>query len=104
MNNKDVFTLTWCNIDIEVAYVANDSEAFKRINGYAMSHIEVRSVFPKDAPLPITETGYRSIFIIELELAEYGGAKALVLSMLEEGAKSSSWRLPEDACAQFSLF
>lgn len=87
MNNKDVFTLTWCNIDIEVVYVANDSESFKRIHGYAMSHVEITSVFPKGAPLPITETGYRSIFMTEPELALYGGAKELVLSMLEEGGK-----------------
>jgi len=36
-------------------------------------HIEVESVRPKRAPLPITETGYRSHFMPALDLINAGG-------------------------------
>jgi hypothetical protein len=37
------------------------------------SHVEVHVVRPKRAPIPITETGYRSQFIATLDLINEGG-------------------------------
>ena len=71
MENKDVFNITWQGINIEIvccepAYM----KCHRKIYNCAMFHIEVRSVSPEISPLPITESGYRSIFITERELAK----------------------------------
>ena len=42
--------------------------------GLGRDHIEVESLHPRKAPLPITETGYRSHFMEGRELARAGGA------------------------------
>ena len=60
----------------------------REIYGYGMFHIEVRSVSPEKSPLPITETGYKSIFITESDLVSHGGALQYVTSYMEEEAKS----------------
>jgi hypothetical protein len=68
------------------------------------THIEVRSLCPENAPLPITETGYKSIFIAESELAGYGGSLKYVTSYIEQEAKSKKWRNCQESSRQFNLF
>ncbi len=104
MKDKDVFTMTWHGIDIEIVSIPNYAEVFRKIYGYMMSHIEVRSVFSQCAQLPITETGYRSIFITEPDLAERGGVKEYVLSLLDEGAKRKDWLIVAEESRQYQLF
>jgi len=53
-----------------------------------MYHIEVYSTLPEKAPLPITETGYLSIWLPESQLEKFGGALAYVTEFLEHKAKS----------------
>ncbi len=66
MENKDVFNITWQGIDIEIScYEPSYMKSHREIYGYGMLHIEVKS----SQPLPITETGYKSIFIAEPDLA-----------------------------------
>ena len=59
------------------------------------SHIEVHVVRPKRAPIPITETGYRSHFIDTLELISAGGAVTFVTAWLDRGAESKAWQKHE---------
>ncbi len=40
--------------------------------GEDIAHIQVRSIYPTDVPLPITETGYRSQFIAASAVAAGG--------------------------------
>ncbi|WP_114090128.1 hypothetical protein [Thalassospira profundimaris] len=96
--------IDWRGYRIEIAYCRSWSPSFEDIYGYAMSHIEVRTIEPERAPLPITETGYRSHFIHEPVVAEHGGAEAVVRLMLEDAAKSREWRELEESSKQFSLF
>ncbi len=89
-----IYKLIWQGIEIELwhtpRYAAN------------MDHIAVHS---KDcAPLPITETGYKSIFILPERLCEYGDPIELVKPWLDEEAKSQSWQLAQDQGRQMSLF
>jgi len=101
MENKDVFNITWQGIDIEIAcskpaYLSSH----RKIYGYEMLHIEVRSALP----LPITETGYKSIFISEPELAGKGGSLKYVTSFIDEEAKSEKWKNCQQSSRQFNLF
>jgi hypothetical protein len=55
--------------------------------GQGQDHIEVESLAPKKAPLPITETGYRSHFIGPLDLVNTGGPVTFVTAWLDREAK-----------------
>ncbi len=69
-----------------------------------MFHIEIRGVLPERSPLPITETGYKSIFIAESDLVSHGGALQYVTSYMEEEAKSPKWLELQAQANQYQLF
>jgi len=105
MENKDVFNITWQGINIEISCCEPSyMKSHRDIYGYVMLHIEVKSISPEKAPLPITETGYKSIFIAQPDLAGKGGALKYVTSYLDEKAKSKKWRNCQKNSRQFNLF
>lgn len=63
-------TIQWQGMAVSIRHVANWS-------GTGFDHIEVQTILPPRAPLPITETGYRSHFLHGEDLAGHGGAVAL---------------------------
>lgn len=67
-------------------------------------HIEVESVSPKKAPLPITETGYRSQFLKSLELINAGGPVPFIEAWIAQEAKGKAWTKTAHARAQGDLF
>ncbi len=67
-------------------------------------HIEVESIKPKKAPLPITETGYRSHFIAPLDLINAGGPVTFVTTWIEQEAKGKAWTKAATAKQQGDLF
>lgn len=101
MENRDVFNITWQGIEIEItcskpAYLSS----YRKIYGYEMLHIEVRSTLP----LSITETGYKSIFVTEPELAGRSGSLKYVTSFIDAEEKSKKWRNSLENSRQFNLF
>lgn len=67
-------------------------------------HIEIESIAPKKAPLPMTETGYRSHFLEKGIVEGAGGARAFVTAWLEAEAKTEAWQQVEQDSRQMSLF
>jgi len=67
-------------------------------------HIETESIKPKRAPLPITETGYRSHFMPSIDLINAGGPVTFVTAWIEREAKSKKWLAEATAKAQGDLF
>lgn len=67
-------------------------------------HVEVESIAPKKAPLPITETGYRSHFIPPLDLMNAGGPVTFVTAWIEQEAKGKAWNKATTAKQQGDLF
>jgi hypothetical protein len=67
-------------------------------------HIEVESIHPKKAPLPITETGYRSHFLPPLDLMNAGGPVTFVTAWIEQEARGKSWLKTAAVAAQGDLF
>jgi hypothetical protein len=67
-------------------------------------HIEVESIRPKKAPLPITETGYRSHFIAPLELINAGGPATFVRRWIEQEASGKAWTKAAKVRSQGDLF
>ncbi len=100
----DVHTLVWNGIQIEVRWCRSWSEAYERIYGYPLSHLEIQSIAPENAPLPMTGTGYRSHFTNLDEVEAQGGPVSFVRAWLAEAAKDPKWTAAEAERKQLSLF
>lgn len=90
-------TIRWQNMAIRIRHVSGWS-------GTEMDHVEIQTIEPESAPLPITDTGYRSHFMHGEDLAAHGGPIAFVLAWLEYEAKTEKWRKHVEASKQLSLF
>lgn len=64
-----VHRLIWQDYTIELRHVSNWHDC-------RIDHLEIKTVSPQGAALPITETGYKSHFVDESHLIERGGAVA----------------------------
>jgi len=90
----EVFEIVWRSIELEIHHKQNWAAGF--------DHIEV--INANHEPLPITKTGYRSLFISPERIAEYGTPVEYVQTWLEHEAKSESWKRLEMESRQLSLF
>ena len=68
------------------------------------SHIEIIVLTPKDAPIPITATGYRSHFLDQELLVEAGGPVTFFLDWIEREARTRQWAKAEFKWRQLELF
>lgn len=101
----ETYRLTWSGIEIEVRYephwlnIGPEEES-----DYDYAHIEVESLSPERAPLPFTDTGYRSHFTSPDFIARQGGPVAFVREWLDIEASTPEWRAKDAAARQGSLF
>lgn len=72
--------------------------------GMGQDHIEVQCLAPAKAPLPITETGYRSHFLAPLELINAGGPVTFVTAWLDREAMGKTWQKQQAVRSQGDLF
>lgn len=63
-------------------------------------HIELNA----SERLPVTETGYRSLFIAPSEIALWDNPEAFVVDWLNEAAKQPDWQTYRQESRQLSLF
>jgi hypothetical protein len=96
--------IIWRGITIEVRYCPDWSPSYREIYGYTLAHLEIESINPPLAPLPMTETGYRSHFSGAPLIDEEGGPVAFVRIWLDKAASTPEWKAKEAAARQFSLF
>lgn len=93
----------WQGISLSVSFEAN----WLNMDGdfpYRTAHLEIRSIRPEGAPLPVTETGYRSHFVQAEDVAELGGPEAYVRAWLDDARCDPKWKARQDAARQMSLF
>ena len=103
MNRRtELHRFEWNGILLEVSYAPQWLPP--GILGEDIAHLEVRSLYPTDAPLPITETGYRSHFIAASAIAAAGGPVAYVDVWLTVESDAPSWQAREQATRQLALF
>ena len=95
--------LTWQAYEIEVRY---DPDPFNLVSLHqeAMAHVEIRTLKPEKAPLPITETGYRSHFTPTGNIDEYDSVEDFVRAWLDHEAQSEEWKITQESARQLSLF
>lgn len=101
VRNIEIVSLIWEAITIEVRY---EPEWLGTIGEYRIAHLDITSLQPERAPLPITETGYRSRFLPREEVDAEGGPEAYVRGWLEAAAKEPEWRNYVATTQQLSLF
>lgn len=97
----EIVSLTWEAITIEVRY---EAEWLRSAGDYKIAHLEVSAVAPERAPLPFTETGYRSRFLHRETVEAMGGPGAYVLAWLEEAAQAPEWQAQALERRQLTLF
>ena len=93
--NKSIpttYEIIWDEIQVSVLHTPNYIHTY--------DHIEIRA----EEKLPITGTGYRSIFILPEEIEENGGVVELITHLLNEEAQSSEWKGYLETSRQGSLF
>ena len=96
-NHSNINQITWRGITIEVTYFPNKWNS--------IAHIEVRSIHPERAPIPITETGYKSHFLpIGILEENQITAAEMILQWIEKEAESTAWKNLEQSTKQLSLF
>lgn len=91
-------TLDWRGVLIEISYEP------RYLGDDIYAHLALRSIQPDRAPLPMTDTGYKSHFIQQANVEELGGPTAYVLAWLEDAAKRKGWAEVEAAARQYTLF
>lgn len=82
-------TIVWRGVRIEITFTP---DAFSMAD-----HIELRA--EGRAPLPVSETGYRSHFMTKSTVADHGGAVDFVIAWLDHEAARTGWH-----GAQLTLF
>lgn len=93
-NGALVIQTEWRGIALEIKHVTGSYPG--------SDHIEVMSA--GQVPLPVTETGYRSLFIDPKPVTHAGGAEAFVLALLDCEATSAAWKRHLAKDRQLSLF
>ncbi|MBS3961219.1 MAG: hypothetical protein KGZ61_05210 [Sandarakinorhabdus sp.] len=93
----------WNGVKISISY---EPRWLSLADDYGLdtAHLEIEAIAPERAPLPITETGYRSHFTTAHAVAAMGGPVALVRTWLDEEAASPAWQREVAAARQLTLF
>ena len=96
------FQIKWRGIEIRIRWEEN----WLNLSSpkYDVAHLDIESILPCRARLPITYTGYKSHFTTPAEIKEYGGPVAFVTQWLNEAAKASNWKEEHANNQQLSLF
>ena len=91
------YRFVWEGIEIEATYNPH--------KWGVIAHLEIHSIAPENAPLPITGTGYRSHFHECGTVESLGGdVVAQVRAWLDEEAAKPEWRRYAEASRQGELF
>lgn len=93
----ETYTLPWRNITIRAIY--------EPARWNVIAHLEIETIDPPRAPLPITETGYRSHFHPIGTIEETGlTVIETITSWLNEEARSKAWKEHEERSRQGNFF
>ncbi|MDE8654486.1 hypothetical protein [Novosphingobium album (ex Liu et al. 2023)] len=95
--DAQTYRFTWQGIEIEAVY--------EPLRWGVIAYLGIRSIKPERAPLPITETGYRSHFHPPGTIEARGGdVIAQVIAWLDEEAAKPEWQLHFETSRQGELF
>jgi hypothetical protein len=99
-----IYHINWNGIEIEIRYCPDWSQALQEGHGITMAHLEVETISPARAALPITETGYKSHFTNADVIIAAGGAVKFLRDALDCAAQSKDWKRLDAESRQGVLF
>ena len=91
----------WHGIAVSVTFCPDWCRAWSNVHGFPLYHIEVTSA--GRVPLPMTQTGYLSLFVSGAVMDEWGGPLPYVRHGMDASARDPAWRNRETAL-QLTLF
>ena len=100
--HTEILHLDWNGIAIEISFTPDWSRAYREVYGYRLTYTQVRS--ENKQRLPITETGYYSLFLPAPTIEENGGPVGYVEAWLNAEADSEEWKDYCEGQRQGSLF
>lgn len=98
MKKQVISLLQWQGIAIEVIYTPIWSAS--TLDDTVISHIAIRA----DERLPLTETGYRSMFFYQKKPQIWGSVEPVLVELLEEAAQKKAWKNYAKDRQQLKLF
>lgn len=104
ITNVFVQRIEWNGITVEISYEPNWMGGLTEAFGEPLAHLQIQSVSPERAALPVTETGYRSAFVAGSVITLEDGPVAFVRDWLDEAANDPTWKFAQDAARQLALF
>lgn len=104
-NEPQIRNIYWQDVKVEISYTPDWLGLSKLpYRDEGMTHIEIRSIEPKNAPLPITETGYRSEFMPDSCIGDIHDAVLYAVERLDEEARLPDWKAYVESQRQYALF
>ncbi len=91
--------LSWRGIGVCIVYQPRSAGTAE----CPYEHLEVMSERPRQ-PLPITDTGYKSLFLPAGSIEMHGGPVTFVARWLDHAANAPQWQAAERDRRQGSLF
>lgn len=98
----ETYHSVWRGIPIEINFCEDWSRAVREIQGYKLAHLTIESA--ERQRLPITETGYKSVFLEAAEVEEYGGVENYLRAWMDYEAQHEEWKAYEAKSNQLKLF
>jgi hypothetical protein len=97
MKQEQIHRFTWQGIEIEVTYIPRKWEV--------VDSVEVRSIVPDHAPLPISKSGFQVRYPDVGVVGAYtGGVVGYVTAWLDREAATPEWKRHVEASSQYTLF
>lgn len=96
--------IDWRGITVEISYEPEWMGGLSKNFGEPIAHLQIQSVSPERAALPVTETGYRSAFIVGAVITLEGGPVAYVRDWLDKAANDPAWKRTQEEAQQLALF
>lgn len=96
--------IDWNGITVEVSYEPEWLGGLAEAFGEPLARLQIQSVSPERAALPVTETGYRSLYVINSVIMMDGGPVTFVRGWLDAAADDPAWKRTQDASRQLALF
>lgn len=94
---SETYRFQWQGIEIAVTYTPRKWNA--------IAHLEIRSIAPDRAPLPISRDGWRSYYHPMGTIEAHGGdVVAQVTAWLDEEATKPEWKALAESSRQGELF
>ena len=91
-NDIQSFSMVWLDIPLTIIYEPDWLGL--------CAHLQFRA----KERLPISDTGYKSIYLSSEAIEKAGGVKAFAIGLLDEAAQTPHWQRHAAARKQLSLF